>query len=468
MVGSGPNGLAAAIRLARAGLSVKVLEANHSPGGGVRTAELTLPGFLHDVCATSFPLGLASPFFRKLPLREHGLSWCHPPAPLAHPFDDGSAALLLPSLAETAARLGQDGPSWQSLFDRIVSNWDDLLDDILRPLQIPRHPHVTVPFGMQAVRSAAGVAQRFRDQSARALFSGCAAHGFLPLETRGTAAFGLVLAGSAHCGGWPFVAAGSGRLTDALIAVLEKLGGKIETGRTIRSLSEVPPAGATILDVTPRQLDLIAETRFPRRYTRRLQGWRYGPGVFKIDLALDGPIPWTNSDCATAGTVHLGGTMEEIAAAEMEVALDRHPARPFVLLTQPSLFDGARAPEGMHTAWAYCHVPHGSREDMGDRIVAQIERFAPGTVRRIVKRSTRGPVMLEAGNANLVGGDINGGRQDLWQTVARPFAGPNPYATPIEGLYLCSASTPPGGGVHGMCGYHAAGAALRDIFHLKD
>ncbi|MGH7659243.1 MAG: phytoene desaturase family protein, partial [Gemmatimonadales bacterium] len=339
MVGSGPNGLAAAIRLARAGLGVSVLEASESPGGGVRSAELTLPGFTHDVCSTSFPLGAASPFFRRLPLAEHGLTWCHPPAPLAHPFDDGSAALLLPSLEDTASRLGRDGQSWKRLFDRIVDRWDDLLDDILRPLEIPLHPDVTIPFGMRAIRSAAGLAtQQFDERPARALFSGCAAHGFLSLDTPGTAAFGLVLAGSAHAAGWPLVEGGSGRLTDALVATLKRYGGTIETGRTIRSFDELPPARAALFDVTPRQLDLIAGRSLPRRYARRLQSWRYGPGVFKLDLALDGPIPWTNAECGTAGTVHLGGTMEEIAAAEEEAARGRHPARPFVLLTQPSLF----------------------------------------------------------------------------------------------------------------------------------
>jgi phytoene dehydrogenase-like protein len=462
VVGSGPNGLAAAIVLAKAGRSVLVLEAAGTAGGGMRTAELTLPGFSHDVCSAIHPLGLGSPFLSTLPLEEHGLEWVHPQAPLAHPFDDGTAAVLERSLEETADRLGADGAAYRSLMRPLVAGADDLLGEILGPLRVPRHPAALARFGLAAVFPATSLARRrFEGVRARALFAGLAAHSMLPLSRPPSAAFGLVLGLLGHHVGWPLPKGGSQSLANALVACLRSLGGELETGRRVDSLDELPPAGALLLDVTPRQLLELTGSRLPAAHRRRLQGFRYGPGVFKLDLALDGPLPWSVPECARAATVHLGGTLEEIAASEADVASGRVPERPYVLLAQQSLFDPTRAPAGKHTVWAYCHVPNGSQIDMTKRIEAQIERFAPGFGRLVVARHALGPADLERYNPNYVGGDINGGVQDFRQLFTRPMARLVPYETALPGVFLCSSSTPPGGGVHGMCGYWAARAALR-------
>ena len=464
VVGSGPNGLAAAIVLARAGRSVLVLEASETIGGGLRTEELTLPGFRHDTCAAIHPLGIASPFMRSVPLGELGVEWIQPPAPLAHPLDDGPAVVLERSLEETAAGLEGDAGAWRRLFGPLVRASEELVEGTLAGPRPPRHPIHMARFGLSALRSAAGLARsRFAGERARALFAGNAAHAMLPLESTATASFGLVLAMLGHAVGWPLPRGGSQALADALASNFRSLGGEIETGRTVTSLAEVREAGVVLLDVTPRQFLALAGDEVPSRYRRALEKYRYGPGVVKLDYALAGPVPWRSPDCARAATVHLGGTLTEIAVAEAEVARGRLPARPYVLVAQQSLFDATRAPAGKHTLWAYTHVPNGSTltDAAATAIEAQLERFAPGFGDLVLARNALGPAALEARNANYVGGDINGGSADVRQLFARPVARPNPYRTPIEGVYLCSASTPPGGGVHGMCGYHAARAALR-------
>ena len=464
VVGSGPNGLAAAITLAQSGASVLILEGHEKTGGGTRSAELTLPGFVHDVCSAIHPLGVASPFFRDLPLEKHGLNWIQPPAPLAHPLDGGQAVLVRQALEETAGDLGQDTSAYLNLFEPLVANWEALIGDILGPLSRPRDPLLFLRFGLQALNSGAGLARRrFKSPEAQALFSGLAAHSILPLEKPGTASFGLVLGTLAHAIGWPLPQGGSQRIGDALVAYLRSLNGEIRTGQMVTSLDELPPSRAVLLDVTPRQLAKIAGDRLPATYLRRLAGYRYGPGVFKVDFALDGPVPWQAAECSQAGTVHVGGSLEEITAAEKAVWKGEHPKKPFVLVAQQSPFDCTRAPEGKHTLWTYCHVPNGSTYDMTARIEAQIERFAPGFRDLILARHTFNTAEMEAYNPNYVGGDINGGVQDLRQQYTRPVARLVPYETPARGVYLCSSSTPPGGGVHGMCGYHAARAALRRL-----
>ena len=464
VVGSGPNGLAAAILLARAGCSVLVLEAAPTAGGGMRTQELTLPGFRHDVCSAIHPLGLGSPFLGTLELERHGLEWIQPPAPLAHPFDDGTAALLERSVEATAQGLGADAGAYRRLMGPLVADADDLLADILGPLRVPEHPVPLARFGLLGARSAVGLARRrFASARARALFAGLAAHSLLPLTSSPSAGFGLVLGLLGHHVGWPMPRGGSQSLAEALAACLRSLGGELELGRRVESLAELPRARTVLLDVTPRQLLRLAGSRLPAGYRRRLERFRYGPGAFKLDLAVDGPIPWRAPECARAGTVHLGGTLEEIAASEAAVAAGRTSERPYVLLAQQSLFDPSRAPPGKHTVWAYCHVPNGSRVDMTARIEAQIERFAPGFRERVIAQHVLGPQELERYNANYVGGDINGGLQDLRQLLTRPVARLVPYETPLPGVFLCSSSTPPGGGVHGMCGYWAARAALRRL-----
>jgi phytoene dehydrogenase-like protein len=466
VVGSGPNGLAAAITLARAGLAVLVLEANDTLGGGARTAELTLPGYRHDICSAIHPLGVSSPFFRELPLAEHGLAWIQPPTPLAHPLDDGTAVLLERSVQTTSQGLGSDAAAYQKLMAPFVANWDSLAKDVLGPLPVPpRHPFLLARFGLRALHSARGLAERvFKGERARALFGGMAAHSTMPLERAPTAAFGLLLGITGHAVGWPMARGGSQQIVEALACHLRSLGGEVITGQRVDSLDELPPARAVLCNVTPRQLLRITGDRLPNRYRRTLISYRYGPGVFKVDFALDGPIPWRAAECAHAATVHVGATLEEVALAERGVWRGEHPERPFVLLAQQSLFDPTRAPEGKHTAWAYCHVPPGSTVDMAERIEAQIGRFAPGFRDRILARSTKSAVDMERHNPNYVGGDINGGVQDLWQHFTRPTFRLVPYSTPVKGVYLCSSSTPPGGGAHGMCGYFAARAALRDIF----
>lgn len=465
VVGSGPNGLAAAITLARAGHSVLLIEANHSLGGGARSAEVTLPGFLHDTCSAVHPLALASPFFRSLPLERFGLEWIQPGIPLAHPLEDRAVSLLR-DLDETAARLRGDARAYRNLFQPLVRNWPKLVSEFLQPLlHFPRHPFALARFGLGAISPASFLARAlFQQEEARALFAGIAAHSFLPLESIASAAFGLVLGMAGHAVGWPIPRGGSQAITQALAGYFRELGGKIETDRRLDSLGAVPKARAILLDLSAWQFARLAGDRLPTAYRARLRNFRRGPGVFKIDHALAEPVPWRAAECRNAGTVHLGGTLAEIAAAERAVARGEHPARPFVLVAQQSLFDETRAPHGRHTLWAYCHVPNGSTLDMAQRIEEQIERFAPGFRDCIVARHSSNTAELEKSNANLSGGEINGGAANLAQLLARPVFSANPYRTPLRGVYLCSASTPPGGGVHGMCGYHAARAALREIF----
>jgi phytoene dehydrogenase-like protein len=464
VVGSGPNGLAAAIALAQAGRSVLVLEAAATTGGGTRTAELTLPGFRHDVCSAVHPLALASPFLRQLPLREHGLEFVHPEIPLAHPLDDGTAVALHRSVDETAAGLGSDAAAYRHLMQPLAREWEALAGDLLGPLRVPSHPLAAARFARAGLRSATGLARaRFAGARAQALVAGNAAHAQRPLETPSTAAFALVLQLLGHGVGWPVAVGGSQAIGDAMTSLLRELGGTIESEREVRSLAELRGARAVLFDLTPRQILAIAGERLPARYRRALGAYRYGPGAFKLDYALDGPAPWTAPECRRAGTVHLGGSLAEIARAEAEVAQGRHPERPYVLVAQQSLVDSSRAPGDAHTLWAYCHVPNGSAVDMRDAVERQIERFAPGFRELVRACSTLSPAGLEAYDANYVGGDINGGAADLRQLWARPVARRVPYATPDPRLFICSSSTPPGGGVHGMCGWHAARAALRGV-----
>jgi phytoene dehydrogenase-like protein len=461
VVGSGPNGLAAAITLAQAGRSVLVLEASDTVGGGVRSAELTLPGFVHDVCSAIHPLARASPCFAALPLAEHGLELVDSPAPLAHPLDDGTAVMLERSVDGTAAGLGPEGQAYRKLMAPLVERRDKLLPFLLGRWPVPRYPVVAARFALLGLRSGVGLAKRFDGERARALFAGLAAHSIQDLHRPPTASFGLVLEVLAHTHGWPLARGGSQGLSDALASYLRALGGEIEFGRQVESVDELPKSKVTMLDITPRQVLNVAGHRLPSRYARALRRYRYGPGIFKVDWALDGPVPWKAEGCARAATVHVGGTLEEIAASEAAVWRGEISEQPFVLVAQQSLFDDSRAPEGKHTLWAYCHVPNGSREDMTDRIEAQIERFAPGFRELVLERSVRGTAEIERYNANYVGGDINGGVQDFGQLYTRPVVRLNPYATPVEGLFICSSSTPPGGGVHGLCGYYAARSALR-------
>src|SRR4051794_8751325 len=459
IVGSGPNGLSAAIVLARAGLRVRVHEAQPTIGGGTRSAALTLPGFLHDVCSAIHPMGAASPFFKMLELARHGVEWIHPEVAVAHPLDDGTAVALVRSLDDTAAGLGGDAQAYRRLVAPLQARFPELLAGVLGPItRVPRHPFLLARFGACAALPAARLP--FRGVRSRALMAGLAAHSFLPLTAPLTSSFALIFAITAHASGWPLPRGGSQRIADALAAYLRSLGGEIVTGQPVESLDELE--GRTILcDVTPRQFLQLAGGRLEGRYRRSLEAFRYGPGVFKLDWALSGPIPWRVPAWGDAGTVHLGGTLDEIAASERAPARGETSERPFVLLAQPSMFDPSRAPEGQHTVWAYCHVPNGSTVDMSDAIEAQIERFAPGFRELVLARKAWAPADLERRNPNLVGGDIGGGANDLRQLLARPALRPIPYATPLDGVYLCSASTPPGGGVHGMCGQLAARAALR-------
>jgi phytoene dehydrogenase-like protein len=468
VVGAGPNGLAAAVVLAQAGRSVLVTEAKEQIGGGSRTTELTLPGYRHDVCSAIHPMAAASPLFQMLPLSDFGLEWIGPPAALAHPLDDGTAAMLEASLDATAAAFDGDAAAYRRLFGPFVRDHARLLPGLLGPLRIPEHPILLARFGMRALRSASSLADAvFKTRHARALFAGCAAHSFLPFDRLTSAAIGLVLMLVAHVRNWPFPRGGSKAIARALGAYLEHLGGEIETGRAVRSIDELPRAKAILFDLTPSQLLEIGGERLPGGYRRRLEKYRHGPGVFKLDWALDGPIPWKAESCARAGTVHLGGTFEEIAAAESAIWRGVHPEKPYVLVAQQSLFDEARAPSGKHTGWAYCHVPHASTRDMTAAIEDQVERFAPGFRDRVLARSRLSTRELQSYNENYVGGDITGGVTDLGQLFSRPVARLVPYATPAKGIYICSSSTPPGAGVHGMCGYFAARAVLRREFSQK-
>jgi phytoene dehydrogenase-like protein len=463
IVGSGPNGLAAAITIAQTGRKVIVFEAEPRAGGGVRSEALTLPGFVHDVCSAVHPLAIKSPFFRTLPLHACGLEWIEPPIMLAHPFDDGTCAAIYRSIEETAAGLGEDGPAYRRLIGSVVDGWPRIEWSVLGPPGVPRHPLAFARFGLKALQPAEPLARRsFARPQTRALFAGIAAHGMQPLDRRPTGAIGLVLGAMAHYAGWVLPRGGAQRLTDALVTLLESLGGEVVTDTRVTSIDDLAPARAMLCDLSPRPLLAIAGHHFPDAYRRALERYRYGMGVFKVDWALDAPIPWRAEVCAQAGTVHLGGTLEEIAAAERQTWEGQPAARPFVLLSQPSLFDRTRAPAGRHTAWAYCHVPRGSDIDMLARIERQVERFAPGFRDCILARSVRRPADIERHNANLVGGDIGSGVTDMAQLVARPTW--RTYSTPVTGLYICSAATPPGVGVHGMCGFFAAKRAIREVF----
>ncbi|HZR18259.1 MAG TPA: NAD(P)/FAD-dependent oxidoreductase [Verrucomicrobiae bacterium] len=466
VVGSGPNGLAAAVRLAQAGLSIIVLEAKETVGGGTRSAQLTLPGFVHDLCSAVHPLGLGSPFFRQLELEQYGLVWLQPEFPLAHPLGESRAAILKRSVQATAEGLGEDRQGYEDLLEPLVSNWPELAGEFLQPmLHIPERPLALVPFVRRCFRSTTSLVDAwFTQEPARALFAGLAAHSFLPLERIPSAAFGVVLGMLGHAVGWPSPQGGSQQIANALASLLRSLGGELRTGARIDDPAQLPKSRVVLWDLTPSQLLRIAGDQLPASYRHWLESFRYGPGIFKIDYALAEPIPWAAELCRRAGTVHVCGTFEEVAAAEREVTLGKHPERPFVLLAQPTLFDSARAPDGKHIVWAYCHVPRGSSVDMTTRIEAQIERFAPGFRDTILMRHTSNCAQLELSNANLIGGSIDGGATDLRQLIARPIFSSAPYRMPRAGWYLCSASTPPGAGVHGMCGFHAAEAALRDWF----
>lgn len=464
VVGSGPNGLAAAVALAEAGVSVRVFEKDDEIGGGTRSAELTLPGFIHDVCSAVHPMGVLSPFFRRLPLDEHGLEWVFPPASVAHPLDDRDAVMLYRSLDKTCEGLGGDGVAYRRLLEPLLTSPHDLLADILAPLRMPDGPLQMLRFGVRAIWSANRLARMaFREEPARALFAGCAGHSILPLSHPLTAALGLIFSLTGHVASWPVAKGGSGAITRALASYLESLGGSIETGTSIERLQDLPDARAVLFDTDPHQLSQIAGDALPASYRRRLARYRYGPGVFKVDWALDGPIPWRDPRCLEASTVHVGGGLEEICASERDMYRGRHSDRPFLIVCQQSDFDPTRAPEGKRTGYAYCHVPAGSTVDRTEAIEAQIERFAPGFRDLILARHTMDTRAFSAYNPNYVGGAITGGVADLFQLFTRPVARLDPYSTPNPRLYLCSAATPPGGGVHGQCGYWSAQSVLRRL-----
>lgn len=464
VVGSGPNGLAAAITLARAGLSVTVLEANDQIGGGMRSGEATLPGFVHDHCAAIYPLGVSSPLFRTLPLDKHGLEWVQPDAALAHPLDDGTAVLLERSIELTVRQFNTtDVLPYRALVQPLTEVWERLCRTLLAPIAPLRHPIELTRFGWNGLRSGTAVARKFRGPRVRALFAGMAGHAMLPLDATGGGAIALVLAVAAHSVNWPFPRGGAQNLANALAGYLRSCGGQIVTGHRVRSLDDVPPCRAVLLDLSPRPLLEIVGDRFPERYRKLLTQFRYScMGAFKVDWALSSPVPWRSPDVSRAATVHLGGTMEEIQATESNVWKGGINERPYMILAQHTLFDPSRAPKGKHTLWGYCHVPRGTESDMLPRMEAQIERFAPGFRDCILARKVTTPIGFEADNPNIVGGDITGGRQDLWQTFIRPTL--NHYVTPLKNVFICSASTPPGGGVHGMCGFAAANVALRRVF----
>jgi phytoene dehydrogenase-like protein len=464
IIGSGPNGFAAGIELLRAGMSVKIVEAADTIGGGMRSAELTLPGFVNDICSTIHPLGLASPFFRGVPLAEYGVEFIQPTASVAHPLGDGRVALLLPSLEETAERLGVDGASYRRIFGPLADNWQALTPDLLAPLGVPNHPFLLASFGLKALHSARGFIQNnFKEQSAAAAFAGCAAHSMIPLEAAASASFGLVLGMMVHAVGWPMIRGGSNKLADALAAYFKDLGGEIETGHTVTNVDELSAHRAILFDITPRQIIDIAGHRLPGGYLRRLRKYVYGAGVFKMDWALSEPVPWSNAECALSATVHLGGTFDEVAHSEQLVSEGKVSDSPFIIFVQTSLFDDTRAPAGQHTGWAYCHVPNGWTGDCTQLIEDQIERFAPGFRDTVVARSVWTPADYESHNANYIGGDINGGSAMLSQLFTRPVAAIDPYHIPSTNMYICSSSTPPGGGVHGMCGHHAAKSVVKRV-----
>lgn len=464
IIGSGPNGLAAAINLQQKGLSVLILEAKDTIGGGLRTAELTLPGFKHDICSAIHPLAAASPFFTTLPLREHGLSWIHPRVAAAHPLSDGTSAILTNSILETAVYLGSDRKNYLKLIEPILKHWEVLLDDLLAPLHFPKKPLNFAKFGLDAILPATLLANKFQTPEAKALWAGMAAHSIQPLSNLATSAIGLVLMAAAHAKGWPIPKGGSQSLANALASYFVSIGGKIETGFYVKSLDQLPSSKAILFDITPRQLLKIAGHRFSTIYKWQLEKYRYGMGVFKVDWALDGQVPFISDKAREAGTVHLGNTFEEIAAAELATSQGKYPEKPFVLLAQQSLFDDTRAPKGKNAVWAYCHVPNGSTKDVTETIEQQVERFAPGFRERILAKHTFNTAQLEEYNPNYIGGDINGGIIDIGQLFTRPALRYSPYRTSAKGLYICSSSTPPGGGVQGMCGFHASERAWKDVF----
>lgn len=461
VVGSGPNGLAAAITLARAGMSVVVYETRDTPGGAVASACLTLPGFVHDVGAAVFPMAEKTPFFGELPLRGHGLELIFPSVSVAHPFDDGSAALVYPDLERTVDELGVDGGRYRWLMEPVLRHWDSLVQELLAPLHLPGHPVALLTFGLRVGIPVSLLARTlFRTGQARGLLAGLGAHAILPLSHPLSTSFAVVMAATCHRRGWPIARGGAGALTGALVSYLTSLGGRIVTSHQVRTLEDIEPAGAVFFDLAPRNVIAIAGGRIPQGYRSRIMRFSPGAGAFKVDWALNGPIPWKAPSCGASATVHLGGSLEEITRAEAAVAAGRCPERPFVLLVQPSIFDTSRAPAGRHTAWAYCHVPNGSDADMTGPIEAQVERFAPGFRELVIGRSVMGPQALEEYDANCMGGDIAGGANTIRQLLGRPVLSSNPYAMAVPGMYLCSASTPPGGGVHGLCGYFAARAFL--------
>jgi len=466
VIGSGPNGLSAAIALQQAGLSVLILEAKQTIGGGLRSEELTLPGFIHDVCSAIHPLAAGSPFFNSLPLEEFGLEFIYPEIAAAHPFDGGTEAFLKGSVEETANKLGIDRESYLKLMTPLVGNWPDLVPDILAPLHYPKYPLEMASFGLNALKSAASLAKRFKSKEARGLWAGMAAHSMQSLSNTTSAAAGLVLLATGHSKGWPVPKGGSNNIAKALASYFVSIGGKIETGIHVKSMTDIPSSRTLLFDLTPKQVLEIAGEKFSSFYKWQLQRYRYGMGVYKIDWALDGPIPFASSGCLSAGTVHLGNTFEEIADGEQMTSIGKHPEKPFVLLAQQSMIDPSRAPQGKHTAWAYCHVPNGSEKDMTEAIENQVERFAPGFRDLILAKHTMNTKEIEVYNPNYIGGDINGGVIDMGQLFTRPALRISPYRTSAKGIYFCSSSTPPGGGVHGMCGYHAAKQSLKDVFNI--
>ncbi len=468
IIGSGPNGLAAAITLTMADLSVLVFEAKETAGGGMRSAELTEPGFTHDICSAVHPLAADSPFLSRLPLDRHGLEWIYPPIPAAHPLESEETAFLKKDLYTTAESLDKDREPYIKIFKPLVEGWKKIAFDILGPAKIPYYLPEAIRFGMKAIQSAGSLSKRyFSQQKARALFAGMAAHSILPLEKKVTSAVALVLMIQGHIHGWPIPKVGSQSIANAMQSYLQSLGGKIQTEVEITDLGEIPSSKTLFFDLTPRQVLDICKDKLPHSYRRSLSKYRYGPGVFKIDWALSNPIPFKSEESREAGTIHVGGTLEEIAESEKQVWNGKTSKNPFIILSQPSIFDSTRAPDGKHTAWAYCHIPHGSDFDMTDIIENQIERFAPGFKDTIIARHAMPPKALERYNPNYIGGDINGGVQDLSQLFFRPVLSFSPYRMPLKGYYICSSSTPPGGGVHGMCGYHAACQALKDVFDIE-
>lgn len=468
VVGSGPNGLSAAVRLAQEGLKVLVLEAKSTIGGGTRTMELTEPGFFHDVCSAVHPTAAGSPFFNTLNLEKHGLEFIHPELPYAHPLDDGKAIAAYRSLEKTMEHLGEDGKPYHRLFQEFVDHWDYLSEDIFGTLRIPGHPLLMARFGWYGLFSAKLLINSlFRLPKTRALFAGCAAHSIIPLNKAFTASFGLVIGGSAHSVGWPVAKGGSASITNALADLFKTMGGIIETDHEVKTLADIPSSKIVLFDLTPHQIAKIAGEKLPRKYKQALQNYKYGPGAFKIDWALSEPVPWQNEVCKKAGTLHLGGTFEEIAESEEAAWKGEHHEKPYVLVSQPSIFDETRAPKDKHVLWAYCHVPNGSEMDMTEIIENQIERFAPGFRDTIISKSIMNTVDMQNYNANYIGGDINGGAQFAKQLFGRPVFKWDPYKIPAEGLYICSSSTPPGGGVHGMSGYHAAQSVLKHEFGVS-